>query len=63
MGGIDAQQLMTHGTPDQIEADVRRVKRLLGPNLIISPSHEAILPNVPPQNVTALIRAATANDD
>jgi uroporphyrinogen decarboxylase len=58
MGGIDAQQLMTSGTPEQIRADVRRVKELLGPNLIISPSHEAILPNVPPANVQALIEAA-----
>ncbi len=62
MGGIDAQELMTNATPEQIEADVRRVKKLLGPNLIVSPSHEAILPNVPPQNVAALIRAATAPD-
>jgi uroporphyrinogen decarboxylase len=58
MGGIDAQALMTHGTPAQIRADVRRVRHLLGPNLIISPSHEAILPNVPPANVEALIAAA-----
>ncbi len=58
LGGIDAQQVMTSGTPDEIRADVRRVKRLLGPNLIVSPSHEAILPNVPPENVQALAEAA-----
>jgi uroporphyrinogen decarboxylase len=58
LGGIDAQQLLTRGSPEQIRADVRRVKRLLGPNLIVSPSHEAILPNVPPANVQALIEAA-----
>lgn len=58
MGGIDAQGLMTDGTPEQIRADVQRVKSLLGPNLIVSPSHEAILPNVPPENVEALARAA-----
>jgi uroporphyrinogen decarboxylase len=58
MGGIDAQDLMTSGTPEQIRAEVRRVKRLLGPNLIVSPSHEAILPNVPPENVAALAEAA-----
>jgi len=58
LGGIDAQELMTNGTPDQIRADVRRVRKLLGPNLIISPSHEAILPNVPPENVQALAEAA-----
>jgi uroporphyrinogen decarboxylase len=58
IGGIDAQQLMTFGTANDIKADVARVKRLLGPNLIVSPSHEAILPNVPPENVQAFAEAA-----
>ena len=42
------------GTPEQIRADVRRVKAALGPNLVVSPSHEALLPNVPPENVIAM---------
>jgi uroporphyrinogen decarboxylase len=58
LGGIDAQELLTRGTPEQIRTDVRRVKALLGPNFIVSPSHEAILPNVPPENVEALAAAA-----
>ena len=58
MGGIDMQELLTHGTPEQVTAEVHRVKNLLGPNLIVSPSHEAILPNVPPQNIEALAQAA-----
>jgi uroporphyrinogen decarboxylase len=58
LGGIDVQELLTRGSPDEVRADVRRVKRLLGPNLIVSPSHEAILPNVPPENVAALAEAA-----
>jgi len=58
MGGIDSQYLMTNGKPDEIKADVRRVKSILGPGLIVSPSHEAILPNVPPENVEALAMAA-----
>ncbi len=57
MGGIDTQELMTNGTPEQIKDEVRRVMRILGPNLIVSPSHEAILPNVPPANVEALAQA------
>lgn len=57
LGGIDAQDLMTNGTPEEVAADVRRVKRLLGPNVIISPSHEAILANVPPANVEAMAKA------
>jgi uroporphyrinogen decarboxylase len=62
MGGIDMQKLLTHGTPDAIRADVRRVKQILGPNLIVSPSHEAILPNVPPENIEALAQAARERD-
>jgi uroporphyrinogen decarboxylase len=58
LGGVDAQELMTNGTADQVRADVRRVKKLLGPALIVSPSHEAILPNVPPENVRALAETA-----
>ncbi|MCP4401173.1 MAG: hypothetical protein GY801_28235, partial [bacterium] len=51
MGGIDTQDLLVNGSPDEIEADVRRVKAALDPRLIVSPSHEAVLPNVPPENV------------
>jgi len=58
MGGIDTQELLVHGTPEEIKQDVRRVKRLLAPRLIVSPSHEALLPNVPPANVEALAEAA-----
>jgi uroporphyrinogen decarboxylase len=57
MGGIDMQNLLTHGTPEQICAEVHRVRGILGPNLIISPSHEAILPDVPPANLEAMARA------
>ena len=58
MGGIDMQRLLTRGTPQEVRAEVRRVKGLLGPNLIVSPSHEAILPNVPPANIEAMAQAA-----
>jgi uroporphyrinogen decarboxylase len=58
MGGIDTQHLLVHGTPADITAEVRRVKKLLGPGLIVSPSHEALLPNVPPANVQAMAEAA-----
>ncbi len=57
-GGIDTQHLLVHGTPDDIRADVRRVRSLLGPALIVSPSHEALLPNVPPENVIAMSEEA-----
>jgi len=58
MGGIDTQDLLVNGTPAEIKEDVRRVKALLGPALIVSPSHEALLPNIPPENVEAMIEAA-----
>jgi uroporphyrinogen decarboxylase len=57
LGGIDTQDLLVNGTPEQVKEDVGRVKRLLGPRLIVSPSHEALLPNVPPQNVEAMAQA------
>lgn len=58
LGGIDTQDLLVNGTPEEIKADVRRVKEVLGPCLIVSPSHEALLPNVSPQNVLAMAEAA-----
>ena len=58
LGGIDTQQLLVHGSPDQVADEVRRVKALLGPCLIVSPSHEALLPNVPPENIWAMSQAA-----
>lgn len=58
LGGIDTQDLLVNGTPAEVKADVRRVREVLGPRLIISPSHEALLPNVPPANVAAMAEAA-----
>jgi uroporphyrinogen decarboxylase len=60
LGGVDTQHLLVHATPEEVEADVKRVRRALGPNLVVSPSHEALLPNVPPANVLAMARAAGA---
>ena len=58
LGGIDAQGILPHGTPQEVKAEVHRVCKVLGPHVIISPSHEAILPDVPPENVAALAEAA-----
>jgi uroporphyrinogen decarboxylase len=54
LGGLDTQNLLVNGTPDEIKKEVERIKKLLGPELIISPSHEALLPNVPPENILAM---------
>ncbi len=61
MGGVDTQELLVNGTPEEVKADVERIKTLLGPYLIVSPSHEAILPDVPPENVAAMAAAAISN--
>lgn len=58
VGGIDAQTFFVNASPEEIEAEVDRVRGLLGPNIVISPSHEEILPNVPAANILAMARAA-----
>ena len=55
---MDAQGILPHGTPQEVKEDLRRIRKILGPHLIISPSHEAIPPDVPPENVEALAEAA-----
>lgn len=57
VGGIDAQSFFVNATPQQIKDEVYRVYDTLGPSIVISPSHEAILPNVPPENVQAMAEA------
>lgn len=56
-GGIDAQELLVNGSADDVRADVRRIKSLFPTGLVISPSHEAILPDIAPGNVEALFGA------
>ena len=58
LGGVDTQRLLPFGTPDEVRAEVRRLKDLFGPNYIVSPSHESILPNVSPENIAAMAEAA-----
>jgi uroporphyrinogen decarboxylase len=53
-GGVDAQYLLVQGAPCQVREKVRELKKLFPTGLIISPSHEAILPDIPPANVEAL---------
>lgn len=58
VGGIDAQTFFVNATPQQIKDEVHRVRDILWPSIVISPSHEAILPNVPPQNLLAMAQAS-----
>ncbi len=58
LGGINTQDVLVNASPAEVMEEVRRIKKLLGPRLIVSPSHEALLPNVPPENVVAMAKAA-----
>lgn len=55
-GGVDHQELLVFGTPEQVKEKVENLKKLFPTGLIISPSHEAILPDIPPQNIEALFK-------
>ena len=54
IGGVDTQELLPFGSPDRVKDEVRRLVEILGPGYIVSPSHEAILPNVPIDNILAM---------
>jgi len=58
IGGVDTQELLPFGTPQQVYDEVMRLRELFGPNYIVSPSHEAT-PNTPPENMEAMARAAS----
>lgn len=53
-GGVDAQNLLVSGSPEQVRAKVRELMEIFPTGLILSPSHEAILPDIPPANIEAL---------
>ncbi len=57
-GGVDTQDLLPNGTPDEVRQSVRNLKSLFPTGLIISPSHEAIQADVPPENIFALFDEA-----
>ena len=60
MGGIDTQEMLPEGSPEEVAAEVRRVADLLGPRIILGPSHEVLMPNVPYANVKAMSEAVFA---
>lgn len=59
-GGVDAQHLLVSGTAQEVEDKVNQLRSIFPTGLIISPSHEAILPDIPPANIGALMKAASA---
>lgn len=54
-GGIDMQNLLPHGTPSQVRAEVRRYCEVLGAGggYILGPAH-LFQPDVPPENILAV---------
>ncbi len=58
VGGVDTQEMLPFGTPQQVRDEVRRLKDIFGPNFVVSPSHESILPGVSIDNIRAMAEAA-----
>lgn len=56
-GGIDAQQLLVRGTPNDVRKKIEELRTIFPTGLIVSPSHEAILPDISPENVQAVADA------
>jgi uroporphyrinogen decarboxylase len=58
-GGCDTQRILPHGTEREIDEHVRRRIEILAPGggFVFTPVHN-IMPNVPPQNIVAMIEAA-----
>ena len=54
-GGIDMQQLLPQGSPEEVRAGAKRYEDILGQNggYILAPAH-LFQPDVPPENVLAL---------
>jgi uroporphyrinogen decarboxylase len=55
-GGVDTQELLPNGTPEDVMAAVKHLREIFPTGLIISPSHEAIQSDVPPQNIEAMFK-------
>jgi uroporphyrinogen decarboxylase len=56
-GGVDAQDLLVNGSPEEVSKKVLELKKMFPTGLIISPSHEAILTDISPANIEALFSA------
>ena len=57
-GGVDTQDLLVKGTPEEVRAVVRHLRTLFPTGLIISPSHEAIQEDVSTENLLAIFEEA-----
>ncbi len=57
-GGVDIQELLPNGTPEQVKAKVRHLREVFPTGLILSPSQGTILDDVPPRNIQAMLEEA-----
>lgn len=53
-GGVDAQHLLVNGSAEEVKKKVMELREIFPTGLIISPSHEAILPDIAPENILAM---------
>lgn len=58
VGGVDTQDLLPFQSADAVRDEVRRLKKIFGARYVVSPSHEALLPNVSLHNAMAMRDAA-----
>ncbi len=56
-GGVDAQNLLVNRKPEEVAKNVSRLKEIFPTGIIFSPSHEAVLPDIPPANIMAMFNA------
>lgn len=56
-GGVDAQNLLVSGTRQQVREKVWELCSVFPTGLVVSPSHEAILPDTKPENIEEIFLA------
>ncbi len=59
-GGIDENELLSYGTPQQVKDETKRIIDILGKHgrYIVAASHDYILPEIPAKNVLSMFMAA-----
>jgi uroporphyrinogen-III decarboxylase len=57
-GNLDTTDLLLHGSPEQIEAEVRRQLRAAAEGPFVVANGSPLVPGTPPENVDAMVRAA-----
>jgi uroporphyrinogen decarboxylase len=60
-GGVDVQELLVNGSQQEVRDKIAELKSLFPTGLIISPSHEAILPDIAPENIQAMFEDIKVN--